>query len=114
MFPDIFGHNDFNITLVVIPLEIYAAVEVVKAILNNLVGFLANGIVEVLEVLFPNAFDAEVVDGKIEPDGSGFMFPEAGSVWLFMISVASKAFFKSFNGKAASLRETVHDFLISM
>ena len=45
-----------------------------------------------LEVVFSNVFDTKIVNGKIEPDWAAFMFPEAGRVWLFVISVAGKAF----------------------
>ena len=103
-------HGEVNKTLVVVPVEVYAAIEVAGAVFNNLVGLCSESIVQVLEVVFSNVLDAKVVNGKIEPDRAVVVLPESGSVWLFEISVACKAFFEEFVGKDACLWETVHPF----
>ncbi len=59
---------------------------------------------------FPDILNTKVVDCKNELDGVACVCPEAGSVWLFVISVAGKAFFEEFIGKDASLREAIHAF----
>ncbi len=79
-------------------------------VLNNFVGFCPQGVVEVLEIVFPDIFDSEVVDGKIEPERAGFVFPQAWSVGLFVVPMAGKAFLKEFVGEDAGLRETLHSF----
>ncbi len=111
LFEDVFWHREVDVTLIIIPLEVDATVEVADAVLNNFVGFRPQGVVEVLESVFLDIFDSKVVNGEIEPERAGFVFPQAWSVGLFVVPVVGEAFLKEFVGKDAGLRETVHSFL---
>jgi hypothetical protein len=71
----IFGHGEVDILLLVVPFKADAAVEVAYAVFINFICFFAKGIVEVLEVVFTDVFDSEVVDSKVEPDGVRVVLP---------------------------------------
>ena len=48
LFEDVVGHGEVNVALVVMPLEIDTTISITDAILNDFIGFLSEGIVEVL------------------------------------------------------------------
>ena len=75
LFHYIFGHGEVDILLLVVPFKVDAAVEVAYAVLDNFICFFAKGIVEVLEVVFTDVFDFEVINSKVEPDGARVMLP---------------------------------------
>ena len=55
------------------------------------------------DILYP-----KVVDAQVEPDGPGEVLPQAGSVRLFEVAMASKACTEELVGKDAGLWESVH------
>ncbi len=99
MFQDIFGHREVDVSFVAILFQVDTAVEVADAILNDLVYFLTEGVVEVLEIVFADIFDTEVINGKVKPGGLGFVLPEAGSMGLLVVAVAGESFLEEFVGK---------------
>ncbi len=92
LFHDILWHCKVNITLGIIPLEVDAAIEITNSIFDNIVSLGTKGILEVLEVVVANVFDAEVVNSEVEPDGAGIVAEEAGGVRLFVVAVFGQTF----------------------
>jgi hypothetical protein len=58
---------------------------------------------KVVGMLFPNIFNAEIIDNEGEGDWSPFVAPEAWSVRALMISVGGESFPEEFVGKYACL-----------
>ena len=48
------------------------------------------------EVVITDVFDPKVVHTKVEPDEAGEVLPKAGTVGLFKVFTACKAFFEKF------------------
>ncbi len=57
----------------------------------------------IADILYP-----KVVNAQVEPDGLGEVLPQAGSVRLFEVAMASKARTEELVGKDAGLWECVH------
>ncbi len=110
LFHDILGHGKINVAFIIIPLEFDATIEITSSVFNNVICFLSEGVVKMLEMFLANAFDPKVIYCKVEPCRKGFMFPYTGSVWLFEVSVFGKALFEKLVGQDASLWETIHPF----
>jgi hypothetical protein len=94
----------------VIPFQVDTAVEVADAILNNLVCFLMEGITEVLETVFANIFDTEIIDCKVKPGGPVFVSPEARGMGLLVVAVWGESFLEEFVSKDTGLGESVNLF----
>ncbi len=71
----IFGHGEVDILLLVVLFKVDAAVEVAYVVFNNFICLFVKGVVDVLEVVFTDVFDSEVVDSKVEPDEAKVMLP---------------------------------------
>jgi hypothetical protein len=67
LFHDVFWYGEVNVSFVLIPFEVYTAVEVTGAVFNNVISFSAEGVVEMLQVVFANILDPKVVHHKVEP-----------------------------------------------
>ncbi len=61
LFHDVFEHGKVDISLGVVSLEVDATVEVTGTVLNNVVSFSLEGIVEMLQCVLANVLDLEVV-----------------------------------------------------
>ncbi len=57
----------------------------------------------IADILYP-----KVVNAQVEPDGLGEVLPQAGSVRLFELVMASKAHTEELVGEDAGLWESVH------
>ncbi len=108
LFHDILGHGKINIAFIIIPLEVDYTIEITSLVFNNVICFLSEGIVKMLEMFLANVFDPKVIYCKVKPYQTGFMFPKTGSVWLFEVSVFGKAHLEKLVGQDASLWETIH------
>ena len=87
---DVSRHGYVKLVSVVIPFQFYAAVQVARPIFDEFI-FLPDAFYKVICVLFPNVFDAEVVDDQGEGDWAPFMSPKPRCVCAFIISVGGKA-----------------------
>ncbi len=72
---DILGHGKINVAFIIIPLEFDATIEITGLVFNNVISFLSEGIVKMLEMFLANVFDPEVIYCKVEPYRTGLMFP---------------------------------------
>ncbi len=61
LFHDIFGHNEVDISLGVVPFEVDSTVEVTSTVLNNVVRFSLEGIVVMLQGVLANVLDLKVL-----------------------------------------------------
>ena len=86
----------------VIPVELYSAVQVATPVFKELV-FLPDAFDEVVSMLFSHIFYAEIIDDKCESNWPPFMPPESRHVGTFMGTVGGKAFLQEFVGKYAGL-----------
>ncbi len=75
LFHDILGHGKINVAFIIIPLEVDATIEITGLIFNNVICFLSEGIVKMLEMFVTNVCDPKVIYCKAEPYRTGFMFP---------------------------------------
>ncbi len=60
LFHDIFGHGEVDISLGVVPFDVDATVEVTGTVLNNVVSFSLEGIVEMLQGVLTDVLDPKV------------------------------------------------------
>jgi hypothetical protein len=75
LFHDILGHVKINVAFIIIPLEFDATIEITGVVFNNVICFLLEGVVKMLEMFLANVFDPEGIYCKVEPYWMGFMFP---------------------------------------
>jgi hypothetical protein len=61
LFHDVFGHGKVDISLGVVPFEVDATVEVTSMVLDNVVSFSPEEIVEMLQGVLANVPDPKVV-----------------------------------------------------
>jgi hypothetical protein len=75
LFHDILGHDKINIAFIIIPLEVDATIEITGLVFNNVICFLSEGVVKMLEMFLANVFDPKVIYCKVESYRMGIMFP---------------------------------------
>ncbi len=63
-----------NIAFIIVPLEVDATIEITGLVFNNVICFLSEGVVKMLEMFLANVFDPKVIYCKVEPYQTGFMF----------------------------------------
>jgi hypothetical protein len=69
LLPDLLGHVNIHIPLCIIPIKGDATVEVAFSIFNDVVSFCEEESKKMFEIVLTNAFDAKVIDAKVEPNG---------------------------------------------
>ncbi len=67
LFHDILGHGKINVAFIIIPLEVDATIEITSLVFNNVICYLLEGVVKMLEMFFANVFDPKVIYCKVEP-----------------------------------------------
>ncbi len=72
---DILGNGKINVAFIIIPLEVDATIEITRSFFNNVICFLFEGVIKMLEMFLANVFDLKVIYCKVEPYRMGFMFP---------------------------------------
>ncbi len=61
-----------------------------------------------VDVFFSNIFDTKIVNNQCERDRPCFMFPQAGSIVTFVITVREEMLSKELVGKDTCLGEAPH------
>ena len=75
LFHDILWHGKINVAFIIIPLEVDATIEITGLVFNNVICFLSEGVVKMLEMFLANIFAPKVIYCKVEPYRMGFLFP---------------------------------------
>ncbi len=97
LFDDVAWHGNVKGACVIIPFEVYAAVEVAVPIFSEFIFFI-DALDKVVDVLLTRIFHPEIVNNRCEGDGACCVLPEAGSLLAFKISVWGKAFLEELVG----------------
>ncbi len=61
LFHDVLGRGKVDISLGVVPFEVDATVEVTGTVLDNVISFSSEGIIEMLQGVLANVLDPKVV-----------------------------------------------------
>jgi hypothetical protein len=72
---DILWHGKINVAFIIIPLEVDTIIEITSLVFNNVICFMSEGIIKMLEMFLANVFDPKVIYCKVGPYRAGLMFP---------------------------------------
>jgi hypothetical protein len=110
LFDDVARHGNVKGACVVIPFEVYAAVEVAVPILGESI-FLFDAHDKVVDIFLMRIFHGKIVNNKCERDGAFCVLPEAGNLLAFEIFVRGKVFLEELVGQDAGLGKSPHGTL---
>jgi hypothetical protein len=110
LFDDVAQHGNVEGACILIPFEVYAAVEVAVPILGEFI-FLFDAHDKVVDIFLTRIFHAEIVNNKCEGDGACRELPEARRLLAFEISVGGKVFLEELVGQDAGLGKSPHGTL---
>ena len=91
---DVARHRYVEGAVMIIPFEAYPAIYVPIPIFGELI-FCFDRLDEVIYVLLTRVFNPKIVHNEGKCDGPCGMFPEAGGLFAFIITVGGEAFFRS-------------------
>ncbi len=110
LFDDVAWHGSVEGACIVIPFEVYSAVEVAIPIFGGFI-FLFDAHDKVVDIFLMHIFHAKIVDNKCEGYGAWCVLPEAGHLLAFKISMGGKAFLEELVGQDAGLGKSPHGTL---